>query len=83
MLADTVEAKARAERPSDKEQISELVKGVFNMYSNSGQMDNTPLTFKDLSIARESFERVLQNIYHPRVLYPGQNKEQADKETEK
>ena len=83
MLADTVEAKARAERPSDKEQISELVKGVFNMYSNSGQMDNTPLTFKDLSIARESFERVLQNIYHPRVLYPGQNKDQADKETEK
>lgn len=81
MLADTVEARARAERPANKEQIAELVKSVFNLYSNSGQMDDTPLTFNDLSVARKSFERVLQNIYHPRVLYPGQKKEQADEKS--
>lgn len=81
MLADTVEARARAERPANKEQISELVRSVFNLYSNSGQMDDTPLTFNDLSVARKSFERVLQNIYHPRVLYPGQKKEQTDEKS--
>lgn len=75
MLADTVEARARAERPSNKEQISELVKSTFNLYANNGQMDDTPLTFHDLTIARESFERVLQNIYHPRVRYPENKKE--------
>ncbi len=74
MLADTVEARARAEKPSDKEQISELVKSVFNLYTTTGQMDNTPLTFSDLSTARQSFERVLNNIYHPRVLYPDLDK---------
>lgn len=81
MLADTVEARARAERPANKEQINELVKSVFNLYSSSGQMDNTPLTFKDLTTARESFERVLQNIYHPRVLYPEVKKSNQEKET--
>lgn len=81
MLADTVEARARAERPANKEQIAELVRSVFNLYSNSGQMDDTPLTFNDLSVARKSFERVLQNIYHPRVLYPGQKKDQTDEKS--
>ena len=81
MLADSVEARARAERPTTKEEISELVKSMFNLYSNSGQMDNTPLTFRDLTTARQSFERVLQNIYHPRVLYPGQ-KRKDEKESE-
>ncbi len=72
MLADSCEARARAEHPSNNDQISELVKSVFDNYSTAGQMDNTPLTFRDLSIARKSFERVLKNIYHPRVLYPEQ-----------
>ena len=82
MLADTVEARARAERPSNNEQISELVKSVFDLYTTAGQMDNTPLTFHDLSVARQAFERVLRNIYHPRVLYPGQNKKAADEQKE-
>ncbi|MBR6091134.1 MAG: HDIG domain-containing protein [Anaerolineaceae bacterium] len=86
MLADSVEAKARAERPSNKEEIAELVKSMFNLYSSSGQMDNTPLTFRDLTTARDSFERVLRNMYHPRVLYPGQKKktgESAEKNGQK
>ncbi|MBQ4513572.1 MAG: HDIG domain-containing protein [Anaerolineaceae bacterium] len=83
MLADSVEARARAERPTTKEEISELVKSMFNLYSNSGQMDNTPLTFRDLTTARQSFERVLQNIYHPRVLYPGQKRKDEKESKEK
>ena len=85
MLADSVEARARAEHPTTKEEISELVRSMFNLYSSSGQMDNTPLTFRDLTVARQSFERVLQNMYHPRVLYPGQKKktEETDNDAEK
>ena len=82
MLADTVEARARAERPNNKEEIAELVRSVFNMYSSNGQMDDTPLTFHDLTIARASFERILQNIYHHRALYPEQkNKKDKSKKT--
>ena len=84
MLADSVEARARAEKPANKEQIAEIVRSMFNLYSSNGQMDNAPLTFKDISIARTSFERVLQNMYHSRMLYPGQakNKEEEEKKNE-
>ena len=82
MIADSVEARARAEKPTNKEEIAELVKSMFNLYSSSGQMDNSPLTFRDMSIARQSFERVLQNMYHPRVLYPGQQKKEAGSNSE-
>ena len=68
----------RAEKPSSYEQISELVKSVFNLYITGNQMDNTPLSFRDLSTARDSFVRVLKNIYHPRVLYPAQLQEQQE-----
>lgn len=79
MLADSVEARARAETPTSKEQISDIVRSMFNLYSSNGQMDNAPLTFRDISIARESFERVLQNMYHSRMLYPDQEKKLKEK----
>lgn len=79
MLADSVEARARAETPTSKEQISDIVRSMFNLYSSNGQMDNAPLTFRDISVARESFERVLQNMYHSRMLYPDQEKKLKEK----
>ena len=82
MLADSVEARARAEKPTTKEQIAEIVRSMFNLYSSNGQMDNAPMTFKDISIARAAFERVLQNMYHSRMLYPGQEKKKDGKEEE-
>ena len=83
MLADSVEARARAEKPTTKEQIAEIVRSMFNLYSSNGQMDDAPLTFKDISIARAAFERVLQNMYHSRMLYPGQEKKKDGKEENK
>lgn len=79
MLADSTEARARAERPTNDEEICALVKSVFSTYNSSEQLDDTPLTLHDLTIARESFERVLRNIYHPRVKYPNANENDQKK----
>ncbi len=78
MFADTIEARARAEHPTDTEQIHELVKDVVNLYTTAGQIDHTPLTMKDLSDARGAFERVLQNMYHQRMRYPEASSEKPD-----
>ncbi|MHC1770805.1 MAG: HD family phosphohydrolase [Flexilinea sp.] len=72
MLADTCEARARADKPKNDAEINELVKSVFDYYSTSGQLDYAPLTLQDLTKIRESFIRVLRNTYHPRVKYPDQ-----------
>ncbi len=70
MLADTCEARARAEKPKTDEEIDAMIKNVFDYYSTSGQLDNAPLTLSDLTKIREAFAKVLRNYYHPRIKYP-------------
>ena len=70
MLADGVEAAARAENPSNDEEIEQLVRMVFDKCLKRGQLDRTDLTLNDLDTIRNSFILTLKNIYHPRIRYP-------------
>jgi hypothetical protein len=70
MLADGVEAKARAENPSNDEEIEKLVHWVIDDRLTKGQLDRTDLTLKDLDAIRRSFVNTLHGIYHPRIRYP-------------
>ena len=70
MLADGVEAKARADTPKEEEEIDDMVKWVIEDRLNKGQLDRTNLTLKDLSMIRRSFVNTLKSIYHPRIRYP-------------
>ncbi|MDH5507586.1 MAG: HDIG domain-containing protein [Anaerolineae bacterium] len=70
MLADGVEARARAERPQSREALHTLIKSVIDNRIASGQFDNTGLTMKDLKIITESFTTTLRGVYHPRIKYP-------------
>lgn len=72
MLADGVEAKARAESPSNDEEIDRLVRWVINSRLEQEQLDHVDLTFKDLDTIRRSFFSTLKGIYHPRIAYPGE-----------
>ena len=42
---------------------------LSNMISD-GQLNNAPITFKELEVIRESFQISLEGLYHQRVLYP-------------
>jgi putative nucleotidyltransferase with HDIG domain len=70
MLADGVEAAARAENPANNEDIEQLVHWVFDNRLTHGQLDRTDLTLRDLDTIRNSFILTLKNIYHPRIRYP-------------
>lgn len=70
MLADGVEATARAERPTTPEQIRAIIDRIFNERLREGQLDESALTFDDLRQIKEAFFGVLQGLYHPRVKYP-------------
>ncbi|OGT26460.1 MAG: hypothetical protein A2Z17_05930 [Gammaproteobacteria bacterium RBG_16_66_13] len=71
MLADGVEAKARAELPHDEVEIEQLVDWVIRDRLQRGQLDRTDLTLKDLDTIRRSLTTSLKGIYHPRLRYPG------------
>ncbi len=70
MLADGVEAKARADKPQDREAIDKLVRWVIADRLSNGQLARTDLTLKDLDTIRSSFTSTLRNFYHPRLQYP-------------
>ncbi len=70
MLADSVEARARAEAPENEEGLRAIVASVIERAQKEGQLDNTQLTLRDLSLATDSFVGALRGTYHPRIQYP-------------
>jgi cyclic-di-AMP phosphodiesterase PgpH len=70
MLADATEARARAERPANDEDIRKLVTSVIETVQRFNQLDDTLLTLRDLHLITESFVTTLRGIYHPRIQYP-------------
>ncbi|MEW6092692.1 MAG: HDIG domain-containing metalloprotein, partial [Chloroflexota bacterium] len=70
MFADGVEARARAERPKDDEEMRALVRSVIESRQKDGQLVNAPLTQRDLTEVVESFVTTLRVTYHPRLEYP-------------
>lgn len=70
MLADSCEARARAELPKDENELRILVKKVIDYTQHEGQLDDTTLTLKDLSRIADTFVNSLRNQYHPRIQYP-------------
>ena len=70
MLADGVEARVRASRPKDEDELREIIRAAIEHAQQSGQLDNTQLTLRDLNVIAESFMTTLRGTYHPRIEYP-------------
>jgi putative nucleotidyltransferase with HDIG domain len=70
MLADGCEARVRAKRPANEDEIRAIIKDTVDTCMSEGQLDDTPLTLKDLDRIIDSFTATLKGIHHPRVEYP-------------
>jgi putative nucleotidyltransferase with HDIG domain len=70
MLADGSEARTRAQRPQNEDEIRKIVLTTIESAQKQGQLDNTPLTTRDLSLLTEAFVTILRGAYHPRITYP-------------
>ena len=70
MLADGTQARTRAELPESDEDLRNIVRKTIEFCQKEGQLDNTRLTLRDLSLITESFVQTLKNTYHPRIKYP-------------
>jgi hypothetical protein len=70
MLADGSEARVRAERPKDVDEMRDLIRSVIQNRIAQGQLDNTDLTLSNLEALIDSFTTTLRGIYHPRIEYP-------------
>jgi putative nucleotidyltransferase with HDIG domain len=82
MLADGSEARVRAERPANENELRKVIKSVVEHRLSSGQLDETDLTLRDLDELIDSFTTTLRGIYHPRLEYPDVKKELPPKSKE-
>lgn len=70
MLADAVEAIARSRQPKTRQELDEIVRDVILERLEEGQLDEAPLTLRDLTRIRRAFVEMLAGIYHTRIAYP-------------
>jgi cyclic-di-AMP phosphodiesterase PgpH len=70
MLADTVESAARVLAEPTPGRIREMVDRLVSQKISEGQLDQSPLTLREIDQIKESLANVLTGMYHHRIDYP-------------
>jgi putative nucleotidyltransferase with HDIG domain len=78
MLADGCEATVRAASDHSPSRIREIVERIVSERMVQGQLDECPLTLRDVEMAKDAFCAVLNGLYHPRIEYPDATERAAD-----
>lgn len=70
MLADVIEAAVRTIDDPTPQRVEQTIDELIKKRFDDGQLDECPLTLKDLTRIKSAFLGVLVGIYHTRVKYP-------------
>ena len=83
MIADQIEATTRSLDEKTPEAVKGVISKTIERIKASGQLDECPLSLKDLTKIQEAFVNVLTGQYHPRVAYPKRGTERKTAESRK
>ena len=70
MLADAIEASSRVLADPQPSRIQGHIEATIKRIFTEGQLDESPLTLKDLHLLGQTFHRVLTGTFHQRIEYP-------------
>ncbi|MDO4462620.1 MAG: HDIG domain-containing protein [Bacteroidia bacterium] len=70
MMADAVEASSKSLQMYTDDAIENLVEKIVSIQLEDKQLNQSPLTFKDIEVAKQVMKNKLKNIYHARIQYP-------------
>jgi cyclic-di-AMP phosphodiesterase PgpH len=73
MLADGCESAVRSIEEPDPVKVGNLIEGILQNRVESGQLDESPITFNDLHKIERTFVSILIGQYHKRIRYPKQD----------
>lgn len=84
LLADSIEAASRSMPEKTYNKLDNLVERLVDKRVEDGQLNDCSLTFQDINIIKQTFMKILTGMYHARVKYPNQDKDEAaqDKKVE-
>ncbi len=69
MIADAVESAVRAAKNPTNEEIDKIIDKIIAERLNDGQLAESPLTFKDITVIGQTFSRMLRGMHHKRIKY--------------
>lgn len=69
-LADAVESASRSLEKVTPNRLEQLIRDIIEKRILDGQLDECPLTLKELRVVADSFQYTLQNMLHSRIAYP-------------
>jgi len=69
-ICDSVEAAVRSLKEPTEEKIEEIVSSIINDRMMDGQLDECPITLKELKSIRIAIGETLKGIFHSRIQYP-------------
>jgi len=70
MLADTVEASTKAIEDPTAKKLEDKIDDIIKKRFIEGELDECELTLRDLTKIKRSFLKILVGIYHQRIKYP-------------
>jgi hypothetical protein len=79
MIADAVESAVRAAKNPSNEEIDSIIQKIIRERLNDGQLEDSPLTLKDLKIIADTFSRMLRGMHHKRIKYHNDLVQELDK----
>lgn len=83
MLADGCESAVRSIAEPDPKKVENLISNIINSRIKDGQLDDSPITFADVSKIKESFLSILILQHHKRIKYPKQKEAEMGLSSEK
>lgn len=81
MMADSVEAASRSLTEPTEEHIQQLVNKIVDHQVAEGCFAKCPLTFQDLTIAKQVMSESLKTLRHTRIAYPTLDKATTSNKT--
>jgi len=70
MLADSCESATRALQEPTPERVRDLIQNIVDGKIAAGQLDEAPLTLKEITEVKEQFVKILSGVVHRRIEYP-------------
>jgi hypothetical protein len=83
MLADGCESAVRSVEDPDSEKVENVINGIFKARIDSGQMNDSPVTYSDITKIKETFLTILLGQHHRRIRYPKQDELEKGVEEDK
>jgi len=70
LLADAIEASSRTLVDPTPSRIKGHIQNIVRKIYTEGELDESQLTLKDLTLLSDTFHRILTGIFHQRIEYP-------------